>query len=147
MIQRRSLATYILLSIVTCGIYSIYFWYKFVEDTNQICYGDGKETPNYIVVILLSLITCGFYSFYFFYNLGNRLSENGPRYGLNFTENGTTVLIWQTFGSLLCGLGLFVSYNILINNMNNMGERFNNNMFNNQNNQGYGQDFHQDFNQ
>ena len=37
MIQERSLWKLILLSVVTCGIYSIYFWYQFDRDVNLIC--------------------------------------------------------------------------------------------------------------
>jgi hypothetical protein len=48
MIQRRSLLTLILLSIITCGIYGIIFWYNYSDDMNKVCNGDGKLTQNYI---------------------------------------------------------------------------------------------------
>ena len=37
--DNRSFWVYLLLSIVTCGLYSIYFWYVYVEDLNTIFYG------------------------------------------------------------------------------------------------------------
>ena len=40
----------ILLSIITCGIYSIFYWYKFTEDLNTLGRGDGQDSPNYIIV-------------------------------------------------------------------------------------------------
>lgn len=46
MIQQRKFLTYILLSIITCGIYSIIFWYSLTEDINRACQGDGENTPN-----------------------------------------------------------------------------------------------------
>ena len=46
MIRQRDFWIYLLLSIVTCGIYGIYFWYKYTEDVNTVCYGDGQETMN-----------------------------------------------------------------------------------------------------
>ena len=52
--DNRSFWVYLLLSIVTCGLYSIYFWYVYVEDLNTIFYGDGEDSPNYIIVLLLS---------------------------------------------------------------------------------------------
>ena len=55
--DNRSFWVYLLLSIVTCGLYSIYFWYVYVEDLNTIFYGDGEDSPNYIIVLLLSWVT------------------------------------------------------------------------------------------
>ena len=62
--DNRSFWVYLLLSIVTCGLYSIYFWYVYVEDLNTIFYGDGEDSPNYIIVLLLSWVTCGIYGVY-----------------------------------------------------------------------------------
>lgn len=114
----RSLVAYILLSLITCGIYSWYFIYALARDVNAVCAGDGKSTAGLIKLILLSLITCGFYSFYWYYALGNRLAENAPRYGLNFQENGTTVLLWYLVGMLACGIGPLVGMHIIIKNTN-----------------------------
>ena len=114
----RSLVAYILLTIVTCGIYSWYFIYCLARDVNAACAGDGKQTAGLVKLLLLSFITCGIYGFYWYYSLGNRLAANAPRYGLNFQENGTTVLLWMTLGSLMCGVGAFIGLHILIKNTN-----------------------------
>lgn len=122
----RSLAVLILLSIITCGIYGIYFWYMYTEDINTACEGDGNESPNYIIVILLSIITCGIYEFYWFYKQGNRLwaiAQN--RYNFTIQENGTTVLLWMLLGALLCGIGTFIAMHILIKNMNSVAIAYN----------------------
>lgn len=124
MIKQRSLLTYILLSIVTCGIYSIYFWYKFAEDTNITCQGDGEETTNYIVCWLLGMVTCGIYPLYWYYKLGNRLQRNAPRYGLAFQESGTTILLWYILGSFII-VGPFIAFYFLMKNLNAIGERYN----------------------
>ena len=57
--DNRSFWFYLLLTFLTCGLYSIYFWYVYVEDLNTIFYGDGEDSPNYIIVLLLSWVTCG----------------------------------------------------------------------------------------
>ena len=125
MISQRNFVVMILLSIITCGIYGIIFWYIYSDDMNTIGNGDGKVTQNFIIVILLSIITCGIYYWFWLYNLGNRLSENAPRYGTNFTENGTTILLWMIFGSLICGIGSFVAQYILVKNMNILADQYN----------------------
>ena len=119
-----SLLKYILLNIVTCSFYSWYFIYKIAKDMNMMCAGDGKETSGLLKLILLSIITCGVYGFIWYYGLGNRLAENAPRYGLSFTENGTSVLMWMIFGSLLCGIGPLIALNIIMKNTNKIADAF-----------------------
>lgn len=117
--------SWLLLSIVTCGIYSYYFLYCLARDINVMCQDDGDSTPGLAAFILLSFVTCGFYGLYWYYKIGNRLQANAPRYGLMFQENGTTVLMWQIVGALLCGLGLIFAMNIIIKNTNAMATAYN----------------------
>ena len=121
----RGLASYIILSIITCGIYGYYFIYKMAHDVNIACDGDGENTSGLVAFVLLSLITCGIYAWFWYYNLGNRLAANGPRYGLSIQENGTTVLLWQIFGAFICGIGPFVAMHILIKNSNKICNAYN----------------------
>lgn len=121
----RSLAKYIIFSIITCGIYSLVFLYGLAKDVNVICDGDGEETAGLLKLILLSIITCGIYGWYWYYKLGNRLANNAGRYGQQFVENGTTVLLWMLFGSFLCGIGPFIAMNILIKNTNALAAAYN----------------------
>lgn len=92
---------------------------------NVVCAGDGQNTPGLVQFILLSFITCGIYSWFYYYNLANRMAENAPRYGLSFSENGTTVLLWLLVGALVCGIGPFVAMYILIKNMNSLAHAYN----------------------
>lgn len=121
----RGVIGWLLLSIVTCGIYSYYFLYCLARDINVMCQDDGDSTPGLAEFILLSFVTCGFYALYWYYKIGNRLQANAPRYGLMFQENGTTVLMWQIVGALLCGLGPIFAMNIIIKNTNAMATAYN----------------------
>lgn len=122
----RSLVVYILLGIVTCGIYNLWFIHSLAKDVNIACEGDGKKTSGLLVFILLSFITCGIYGFIWFYSLGNRLALNAVKYNMNFQENGITVLMWQLFGALLCGIGPFIALHIIIKNTNSLCAAYNN---------------------
>ena len=121
----RSLLVYILLTIVTCGIYSWVFIYQLIQDVNIACDGDGEETMNFWLFLLLSLVTCGIFAYIWYYQLGNRLQNNCARYGQPTNEGGTAVLLWMILGSFLCGIGYFVSWNIIINNTNTVCRGFN----------------------
>ena len=123
--ENRSLITYILLNIITCGIYGFYFLYSIARDVNIICDGDGSKTGGLVQFILLSYITCGIYAIYWYYAIANRMAENAPRYGLNFQENGTTVLLWYIIGSFVCGIGPYVAMYIIIKNMNALAHAYN----------------------
>jgi hypothetical protein len=115
---------YVLLTLVTCGFYSWYFIYKLAADVNAICEGDGEHTNGLLKLILLSLCTCGIYTYIWYYKLGNRLWKNAQRYGLVFAENGTSVLLWQLFGAVVCGIGPFVAMNIIIKNTNALATQY-----------------------
>lgn len=121
----RSLIKYIIFTIITLGIYGLWFIYKLAQDLNTMCSADGKQTAGLIKFILLTIITCGIYAWFWYYGVGNRLAENAPRYGLNFSENGTTVLLWMLFGAMLCGIGPFVAMHIIIKNTNALAAAFN----------------------
>jgi len=105
MIKNRDVGTLILLSIITCGIYYLFFWWGYVKDINKVCEGDGKKSPNYLIVFLLTLITFGLYNFYWIYNQGNRLQATAPNYGLSFAQGGSAVLTWYLIGSLVSAVG------------------------------------------
>lgn len=125
MIKQRSLATYIILTFLTCGIYSIFFWYSYTEDVNAMCRGDGEESMNYILVLLLSVITCGIYGLYWFYKQANRLRKAGTRYGVAIAEGGGEFLMWYLVGCLICFVGSFLSFNVLIKNANLIADAYN----------------------
>lgn len=121
----RSLVLYILLGILTCGIYQLYVFYTIMRDVNVACDGDGRHTPGLLEFILFGILTCGIYDLYWFYSVGNRLADNAPRYGLHFQENGTTLLLWMLIGSLLCFIGNYVGIYFLLNNVNAICSAYN----------------------
>ncbi len=69
-IPNRSIAVAIILSIVTCGIYSIYWFVCLTDEVNKAS-GNPNDTSG-IVAFLLNLVTCGIYSFYWSYKIGEK---------------------------------------------------------------------------
>lgn len=82
-LKRRDGLLSAIFGVLTCGLYNIYFWYRYGEDVNVICADDGKETMNYIVAWLLSLVTCGIYGMYWRYMLASRLDTASKKYDVN----------------------------------------------------------------
>ena len=72
-VERREIVTAIILSIVTCGIYSI-IW--FVSLTNEINALTGKTNDTSGgMSFLLTLVTCGIYGYYWGYKLGEKCDQ------------------------------------------------------------------------
>ena len=72
-IQPKNLAMCIILSVLTCGIYSLFWVYSIAEDMNAVT-GD-RNAPGGGMVILLSLVTCGIYEIVWLYRQGEKLDN------------------------------------------------------------------------
>ena len=117
MIQQRNFVTLLLLNIVTCGIYSLYFIYTAPRDINTLMGDDGRNTePS--TAVLLTIVTCGFYSYYWYYDQGNRIKALADRNNIPCAENGTSYLLWILLGALICGIGSWIGIYLFIKNFN-----------------------------
>ena len=94
------IATGIILSLVTCGLYNIYWNYRQFEALNKLL---GREEYKFVPWLLLSIVTCGLYHIYYEYKMGSDLYEwlrghgrevsaNLPLIGLVLSCLGLTVL-------------------------------------------------------
>ncbi|WP_394903430.1 DUF4234 domain-containing protein [Clostridium butyricum] len=124
MIKQRNFWMFLLLSIITFGIYSLFFWYQFTEDLNLMCKDDTKPLPNFFIVIILSIITCGIYTFFWYYNLGDKIQRAGNSRGILIPESGSSILLWMLFGSFLCGIGQLIGLYLIIKNFNLLAENY-----------------------
>ncbi|MEY8337370.1 DUF4234 domain-containing protein [Lachnospiraceae bacterium 62-35] len=126
-VKKRSFWMLLLLSTVTCGLYSLFWWFCFIEDTNRICAGRSleKPSPNYFIVILLSCVTCGIYPIIWLYKQGNRLADAAASYNINNHTTGSTLLLWDLFGSLLCCAGPFICLYMWIDLFNKVADAYN----------------------
>ena len=70
-IYSRSIPIAIILSIVTFGIYGLYWLYCLASDVNTLT---GEEDSSGFKVLILSIITLGLYELYWLYKVGERLS-------------------------------------------------------------------------
>lgn len=66
--KERNIVVAIILSLVTCGIYAIY-WFIVVTDEIKEASGD-QEMQSGGIAFLLTLITCGIYGFFWAYQVG-----------------------------------------------------------------------------
>ena len=54
----RSLLIYIILTIITCGIYELFFIHNLAKDVNEACRDDSEKTPGIGMFIVVWAIRC-----------------------------------------------------------------------------------------
>lgn len=92
----RSIPLAVIFSIITCGIYSLYWMAKVNDEINQLS-GDTRATTGGLVVVF-SIITCGIYSLYWYYKMGEKVDR------LNGAVGGSSAILYIVLG--IFGLGI-----------------------------------------
>lgn len=91
-IASRSIPVAILLSIVTCGFYGIYWMIKLNDEINVLAFEPNATSGG--MVFLLSLVTCGIYGLYWMYQMGERCDRIKGTAG----NSGLLYLLLGVFG-------------------------------------------------
>jgi len=95
-IPKRNIAVGILLSVVTCGIYGMYWLFCLAEDVNQLA--GRPDATSGGMVLLFSIITCGIYQLYWFYKSGDILDSMREARGRAHGYLGILYLLLAIFG-------------------------------------------------
>lgn len=108
-LTNRNIVVAIILSLVTCGIYAIYWFIVMTDDANTVS-GDNKTSGA--MAFVFTLITCGIYEIYWYYQMGKKLYNAGRTYGKDIADNSIIYLVLGIFG-----LGI-VSYALIQSDLN-----------------------------
>lgn len=111
--KERNIALCIVFSIITCGIYGIYW---FIMLTNEIVeVSEGKEyNTSGALAFVFTLITCGIYGYYWYYKMGKSLYATNKDKGIESDDSSLVYLILGIFG-----LGI-VSYCLMQSELNRL---------------------------
>ena len=104
--MRRSVALCIVLSVITCGIYGIYWMIVLNDEINA---ATGRPGPTGGVVFLLTLITCGLYGLYWMYKMGEQVDI------MRGTPGGSTPLIYILLSIFSLGI---IAYALMQSELN-----------------------------
>lgn len=94
-VKNRSIPLYIILSLITCGLFSLYWFYCLTEDSNAL---SGRVDTSGGLALLLNIVTCGIYGLYWAYQLGNKLDEAAASHGKPQKNQGILYLILNLIG-------------------------------------------------
>lgn len=111
---KRNVGLCIVLTVITCGIYGIYWFVVLTDDANGAS-GHQNDGTSGGVAFLLTLVTCGIYGIYWAYKMGEKINEAKVLKGGSADSNLPIVyLLLEIFG-----LGI-IAYALMQNELNKL---------------------------
>ena len=98
--KKRNIALAIIFTIITCGIYGIYWYIVMTDDANRLTPGTSYQTSGG-VAFLLTLVTCGIYSLSWNSQMGKKVDQMN-----NGGSNAVVYLMLAIFGFSIMNWGL-----------------------------------------
>ena len=122
----RGLAKYILLGIITLGIYPIVVMPSISSDINIIAGRyDGKRTMHYcLLIFLVSWLTLGIGVLVWYHNLSSRIGNELRRRNISYQFGAGSYWGWSILGSLIV-VGPFIYIYKLLKAMNLLSSHYN----------------------
>jgi len=110
LLTQENIAVCVILSIVTCGIYNFFWYYKLCRKA-MLATGEEKD----IIAEYLLLILVPYYYLYWLYTRSQRISQGAfNNYGVNINDDSVICIILALVGFPI------VSYVIMQNNLNKL---------------------------
>lgn len=121
----RSIWSFIFYSLITFGIYEIWYYHKIVKDVNTICEEDGKRSPGVLVYIVLSLLTCGIYNIIWWCNMHDRLRATAKTKGVIIEQTTSGLMLLHIGAYFVMGILSLVAIHKFIGTLNDMATNYN----------------------
>lgn len=122
----RSLVKYILLGIITLGIYCIWVTARAGEDLNAVASRwDNKRSMNFwLLALIVSPITGGIANLVWWHKTSARIGNEQQRRGIQKTVSAADFWLWNVLGSLIL-VGPFIFMHKWLRAMNQLCADFN----------------------
>ncbi len=123
----RNLLKFVLLSIITLGIYEIAVTTRISEDINLAAsQRDKKHTMNFLLILFIfSWLTFGIAPLVWWHRISNRIGDEArARLGTYYDFSASDFWIWCVLGSIIV-VGPFIYIHKLLTAMNLIGEDYN----------------------
>ncbi len=122
----RGLLKFILLNIITFGIYSIVFYSSISTDVNIVCTKyDGKKTMHYcLLIFIIAPITFGIAGIVWMHKISARIGAELSRRQVAYSFGAADYWLWGIVGSIIF-VGPFVYLHKLSKAMNLLNEDYN----------------------
>lgn len=94
-VSKRGIPLAIILSIVTCGFYTIYWQIKLTDEMNTLL--NKPNATSGLMAFIYTIITCGIYFLYWLYKMGDNVDELKGK-------SGDTGILYLVLGLLCLGI-------------------------------------------
>jgi hypothetical protein len=109
-VGERSIVLYIILSLLTCGLFAIYWFIVVAGDIRTL---RGTSDPNGILDFIIGVLTCGIYTYVCYYRYSKYIVEIQQKMGRPVNDVSVLAVILAIFVSL-------VSLALIQNEINNI---------------------------
>ena len=120
----RGLIKWWFFSLITCGIYTLYFIHAMAKELNISCEGDGKKTKGLILYCLFSCLTLGIYALVWWIGVCNRMNARIAGAGEQPKVSGMSWFLWMFFGSCIV-VGPFIAMHKAVHGLNKVNALYN----------------------
>jgi amino acid transporter len=112
MIQKRNIPIFVVLHLVTCGLFGLYWMVCLTDDIDMAA---GTEGISGTLSAILNICTFGMYGLYWSFQCGEKLDRAKQRRGIAADNGGILYLILYIFGGL-------VAYALIQNELNKIAD-------------------------
>ena len=123
-LEKRSFVKFLILHILTLGLYSIIFFIPLSYDINKIAPRHGNKTMNFLLAFLLAIPTSNIIMIYWFYQITDHIEEALDRRKIDYDFNKNHFWGWYFLGSFVF-IGFYVYVYKLIRAMNLLAADYN----------------------
>ena len=122
----RGLLKFILLSLITFGIYSLVFFSKISSDINIIASRhDGKKTMHFcLLLFIVAPITLGIGAIVWYHRISARIGRELTRRAIGYSFGAGSFWLWNVLGSIIV-IGPLVYLHKLCKAMNLLSADYN----------------------
>lgn len=120
-VQERSIAMAIVLTIVTCGIYGLYWIYKLHDEANALSGRTNEMSPA--LVVFLVIITCGIYQVYWAYTQGEKFREEAQARGSSEADDCPVLYLVMEVANYFVGVTSIINKALMQDRINQILRR------------------------
>ncbi len=123
--ENRDFLKFLLLNIVTIGLYRIFYYIPFSFDLDKVATRhDGKKTMNYLFALIFALFTFSIVMVIWYYGVYTRIKEEIERRKIDFELKPSDFWGWYFFGSWII-VGPYIFERKLMHAMNLLCAEYN----------------------
>ncbi len=123
--DERSIVKFIIFSIITFGIYDIWYFYHLINDVHILFYDEDEPLPKYPKYLLYSIFTLGIYNIYYWLKVTDKMRSEARKRKLDIELSTSLIILSLVFSYALSGLPGLCAYAIIFKALNVIAEDYN----------------------